>query len=86
MNDETKGLKEINGPEDRDKLQRALANLKEWAEKWGMKFNIPKCKIMHVGAHNPGYKYTMSGLELAEVEEEKDIGVTVHRSLKPSKH
>ena len=86
MNDDTKGLKEINGPEDRDKLQRALANLEEWAEKWGMKFNIPKCKIMHVGAHNPGYKYTMSGLELAEVEEEMDIAVTVHRSLKPSKH
>ena len=78
--DDTKGLKEINGPEDREKLQRALDKLERWAEKWGMKFNIPKCKIMHVGPHNPGYAYTMSGQQLVEVEEEKDIGVTVHRS------
>ena len=28
----------------------------------------------------------MSGQQLVEVEEEKDIGVTVHRSLKPAKH
>ena len=41
---------------------------------------------MHVGPHNPGYAYTMSGQQLVEVEEEKDIGVTVHRSLKPTKH
>ena len=84
--DDTKGLKEINSPEDREKLQGALDHLERWAEKWGMKFNIPKCKIMHVGPRNPGYTYTMSGQQLVEVEEEKDIGVTVHRSLKPAKH
>ena len=84
--DDTKGLKEINGPEDREKLQRALDKLERWAEKWGMKFNIPKCNIMHVGPHNPGYAYPMSGQQLVEVEEEKDIGVTVHRSHKPTKH
>ena len=41
---------------------------------------------MHVGPHNPGYAYPMSGQQLVEVEEEKDIGVTVHRSHKPTKH
>jgi len=51
-----------------------------------MEFNTAKCKIMHVGHNNPGYQYTMGGVVLQEVEEEKDVGVTVHRSLKPSRH
>lgn len=51
-----------------------------------MSFNIPKCKIMHVGKNNPRFEYKMAGVKLTVVEEEKDIGVTVHSSLKPSKH
>ena len=54
--------------------------------KWGMEFNEPKCKIMHVGNNNPGYSNSMSGESLKVVEEEKFIGITVHGSLKPSKH
>ena len=56
-----------------------------------MRFNIPKCKIMHVGTRNPRYKYKMEGIhtvlyiELQEVEEKKDIGILVHKSLKPTK-
>ena len=47
--DDTKGLQEIGGEDDRIKLQMTLDRLVEWAEEWGMKFNIEKCKIMHVG-------------------------------------
>ena len=50
-----------------------------------MEFNYDKCKIMHVGASNPGYDYTMAGKRLRVVEEEKDIGVWVTKNLKPSK-
>ena len=84
--DDTKGMQEIGGPEDRDRLQQTLDKLVAWAREWGMQFNVPKCKIMHVGNKNPCYSYVMAGQQLAEVDEEKDIGVTVHRSLKPSKH
>ena len=84
--DDTKGLKVIDSSEDRDKLQVTLDNLTKWSEEWGMSFNIPKCKIMHVGKNNPRFEYKMSGVALTVVEEEKDIGVTVHSSLKPSKH
>ena len=84
--DDTKGLKEIESMADRNKLQATLDNLTKWAQDWGMSFNIPKCKIMHIGRNNPRYEYTMSGKLLAKVEEEKDIGVTVHSSLKPSRH
>ena len=84
--DDTKGQKEIESQADREKLQNTLDSLTMWAEEWGMKFNIPKCKIMHIGHKNPRYDSTMAGEGLTVVEEEKDIGVTVSSSLKPSKH
>ena len=84
--DDTKGLKVVKNVQDRDSLQNTLDNLARWAKDWGMKFNIPKCKIMHVGLRNPSYKYRMEGIELQEVTEEKDIGILVHQSLRPSKH
>ena len=55
--DDTKGFKEINGPEDRKSLQETLDNLYEWARIWGMSFNVKKCKIMHIGHKNPNYEY-----------------------------
>jgi hypothetical protein len=82
---DTKGVKEIKSVEDKDKLQQVLNNLYEWSRRWGMEFNIPKCKIMHVGRNNPKYKYSINGQELSVVEEEKDIGVIVQNNLKPTK-
>jgi hypothetical protein len=41
--DDTKGAKVIESVMDRDKLQQALDCLGEWADKWGMEFNIAKC-------------------------------------------
>ena len=58
----------------------------DWAKDWGMEFNVDKCKIMHVGRNNPQFEYSMGGTTLRAVEEEKDIGVTIHNSLKPSRH
>jgi hypothetical protein len=43
--------------EDREKIQQALDNLYMWAVRWGMEFNIPKCKVMHLGAHNSQHEY-----------------------------
>jgi hypothetical protein len=82
--DDTKGGKVIVNTEDREKLQRALDSLCDWADKWGMSFNLAKCKVMHVGTHNPGYEYFMRGVRLEETEEERDIGVAVTKNLKPS--
>ena len=46
--DDTKGLQEIVGEDDRIKLQTILDRLIIWAEEWGMKFNIEKCKIIYI--------------------------------------
>jgi hypothetical protein len=81
--DDTKGVKEINTDEDRQALQDTLDSLTEWANKLAMAFNVSKCKIMHVG--NPNYRYFMCGEELKSVEEETDVGVVIHNTLKPAK-
>ena len=43
-----------------------------------------KCKVMHVGRRNKKYEYEMGGEKLKEVEEEKDLGVWINSSMKPS--
>ena len=41
---------------------------------------------MHIGHKNPNYEYFINGEKLMEVEEERDIGVLFHKSLKPSRN
>ncbi len=69
--DDTKGGKTVRSVEDRDELQRALDCLCDWADKWAMSFNFSKCKIMHVGLHNPGFEYTMRVTVIGTTEEER---------------
>jgi hypothetical protein len=82
--DDTKIGKTVQSEEDKLELQRAIDSLTEWAEKWGMAFNVAKCKIMHFGHENPGFEYTMSGQKLDTTGEERDIGVMVTKNLRPS--
>ena len=35
-------------------LSSDLDGLLKWSEKWQIKFNFEKCKIMHFGARNKG--------------------------------
>jgi hypothetical protein len=82
--DDTKVGQTVTDQEGREKLQAALDGLCDWSQKWGMEFNIPKCKVMHLGAKNPKNEYSMNGSKLLSTTEEKDIGVTVTDKLKPS--
>jgi hypothetical protein len=40
---------------------------------------------MHIGRNNPQYEYYMNGTKLSVVDEEKDVGVLIHKSLKPAR-
>ncbi len=53
-----------------------------------MTFNADKCKVMHIRTNNPRTKYFINGYrtKLGTTEEEKDVGVYVNHSLKPSNH
>ena len=39
---------------------------------------------MHFGYNNPSYEYVMNNDVLVDTEEEIDLGVTIHKSLKSS--
>ena len=83
--DDTKLGNVIRDQSDVINLQKCLDDLVEWAEVWGMKFNVDKCKVMHVGRNNPRAQYTMNNIPLTTTEAERDIGVKVQASLRPSK-
>ena len=82
--DDTKGGQTVSTIEDQEKLQAALNQLYSWSKKWGMEFNVSKCKILHVGKNNPNFDYYLASEKLQVVESEKDIGVKIHSSMKPS--
>ena len=65
-------------------LQRDLDTAVEWAHTWQMQFNTNKCKVMHMGHRNERAIYNMGNHRLEEVEEEKDLGVLIHRTLSVS--
>ena len=49
-----------------------------------MMFNVIKCHILHLGNGNKKFECVMDEQVLEAVEFEKDVGVLVHESLKPS--
>jgi hypothetical protein len=69
---------------DRENLQRAPDDLCDWADRRGMEFNSPKCKVMHMGHHNPEQSFSMKGRALDTTSEEKNIRVTATANLRPS--
>ena len=70
-----------------DKLQfQSNLNIVSWSEKWQIKFNINKCKILNIGNNNQYIKYTMNGSEFSKVNHEKDLVITISNDLKPDKH
>lgn len=83
--DDTKLANLARNTEDHNKMQKYINDLVTWSKRWGMVFNKDKCKIMHLGNSNPKNTYTMENQQLSTTEEERDIGVLINRSLKPTK-
>jgi ribonucleases P/MRP protein subunit RPP40 len=82
--DDTKVSRVIKDDTDRRGLQLALDRLIDWSERWGMIFNVNKCKVMHIGRNNQQSDYTMNNTTLGKTKEEKDLGVTISDKLKPA--
>ncbi len=38
-------------------MQDDINKIDLWSETWQLGLNFEKCKIMHIGAKNPQYKY-----------------------------
>ena len=84
--DDTKIFKTIQCEQDHDILQQDVVKLIDWSNKWKLKFNVEKCKIIHYGFNNKKCVYYMNELVIKEDICEKDLGVTFDSSLKFSTH
>jgi hypothetical protein len=83
--DDTKMWKVIRNTDDRDKLQQDLGSLDQWSERWLLRFNTAKCKLMRIGKDSE-IKYTLNDngvqKELIKSGLEKDLGVWISSDLK----
>jgi len=80
--DDTKVFGVSATDEDVARLQDDLTKMFQWSLDWQMLFNVGKCKVIHMGFNNEDHAYFMNGVQLEVVTEEKNLGVTIHKSLK----
>ena len=84
--DDTKIGHGVTSETDRQEFQTIIDQLHNWAEVWGMEYNVNKCHIIHVGRNNARYNYSMNGINIPTADREKDVGVTITENLKPATH
>ena len=83
--DDTKIARIVECREDGERMQEQINEVLKWANTWEMQFNVKKCKVLHCGRNNPRTSYTMGGVELGQAKEERDLGIIIDETLKPSR-
>ena len=88
--DDTKiSLRHTNQNQTND-LQNDIDRLDEWSDRWKLRSNVAKCKTMRIGYHNDKHIYQMGsgegGMDLNQVNSEKDLGITFQDDLQFTKH
>ncbi|BHF66094.1 hypothetical protein SprV_0200910800 [Sparganum proliferum] len=78
----------IRNEDDEAKLQANLDRLEQWSGYWLLSFNVSKCNILRIGRTSTAHRqtYYLNHTPLPVVEVQKDLGVWITSSLKPSFH
>nr|VZH97840.1 unnamed protein product [Spirometra erinaceieuropaei] len=84
--DDIKMWSTIRSEVDEARLQTNLDHLEQWSKDWLLPFNVNKCNCLRVGRTSfPNHTvYRLTGKPLQEVDAQKDLGVWISTSLKPS--
>ena len=69
-------------------LQEDLDKLQEWQDRWEMKFNPKKCKVMQITykRNPPKPKFNLGGVDLEEVKSHPYLGVQFDNNMKWGTH
>src|SRR6218665_3342585 len=78
--EDTKLCRAVGDDQEADILWEDLRSMFRWSQDWQMLFNLEKCSVMHMGKRNQELSYEMGGKVLKVSEEERDLGVIMHRS------
>ena len=80
FSDDAKLFGTVGSAEDLDGMHKDLERLCNWSQKWGLEFNVDKCKVIHFGRDNPNTTYTINNKAVKVGEVEKDLGVIVNKA------
>ena len=81
--DDTKIFSAVQSIPDCVAVQDSLINMDDWARRNNIQFNTSKCKVLTVTRKKQAlnYDYTLNHARLERVTQEKDLGVTVNKTL-----
>ncbi|BHF68692.1 hypothetical protein SprV_0301173100 [Sparganum proliferum] len=87
--DDVKLWRAIRSDADRYALQDSLNRLNSWSARWLLNFKVNKCVVLRLrnrktSEEDDPFQYVLGGQPPSNVVEQKDLGVLVTSSLKPS--
>ncbi|BHF82122.1 hypothetical protein SprV_0802525900 [Sparganum proliferum] len=84
--DDIKIWSTIRSEVDKARLLTNLDPLEQWSKDWLLPFNVNKCNFLRVGVTSSPKStvYRLTDKPLQEVDAQKDLGVWITTSLKPS--